>query len=226
LIIALGVLVLEAAFLVTALAALVVSGQDQFVAAGLVVLVLLAIRTGLKWFGYLKCELAADAVQAAAWMTMARYATLVRAVGFAGMLTPWLIGVPPNESGSASAVAAVGQVAWMLGTVAEFAVLLTWHRLLNELGGPAIARRVTVYTATFAFAILTVAAGVCLATLLTAAARGRAGPPATPQGVSDVPPEGWYALTGVVALMTAFAVVLVWQYYRILSTTRSELSRT
>jgi hypothetical protein len=140
------------------------------------------------------------------------------------MVSPWLLGVVPTESGSAGAVAAVGQVAYMLGTVAEFLVLLAWFRLLNELDGPAAARRVSVYTATYAFAVLTVAAGLCLATLLTAAARGR--PPEPLPGVSDLPPEGWYALGGLVALVTAFAVVLGWLYYRILAATRSGLARS
>ena len=170
-------LVAEYAVLVAALVVLGgLSGPDPaiLVAAGAIDLALVALRTGLKWFGYRRCEPAADEFQSAGWLTAARYAAVVRAAGYAGMVVPLLLGVHPNESGSAGAVAAVGQVAWMLGTVAEFTVLLAWFRLLGELGGPNAARRVTVYAVTFAFAVLTVAAGVCLATLLTAAARGHA----------------------------------------------------
>ena len=38
--------------------------------------------------------------------------------------------------------------------------------------------------------------------------------------------EGLYALGGVVALLTAFAMVLGWQYFRILTAIRSGLSRS
>ncbi|HET6572789.1 MAG TPA: hypothetical protein VFG68_04240, partial [Fimbriiglobus sp.] len=186
--------------------------------------VLVTVRAGLKWVGYRRCEPAADAVQSAGYVTAARYAAVVRAAGYAGMVAPWLVGAIPTESAPAGAVAAVGQVAWMLGTVAEFLVLLAWFRLLNELDGPAVARRVSVYTATYAFAVLTVAAGVCVATLLTAAARDR--PPEPPGGLGDLPPEGWYALGGVAALVALFAVILGWQYFRILTAIRSGLTRS
>jgi hypothetical protein len=218
-------LVAEYAVLVAALIAWALSGHPAIlIAAGVIDLALVTLRTGLKWFGCRRCEPAADVVQAAGWLTAARYAAVVRTAGYAGWFTPMLLGARPNESAAAGAAAAVGQVAWLLGTVGEFAVLLTWFRLLGELGGPNAARRVTVYTVTFAFAVLTVAAGVCLAILLTAAAQGRARPE-PPRGLADLPPEGWYGLGGVVALVTAFAVVLGWQYYRILTATRSGMAR-
>jgi hypothetical protein len=222
-----GLVILAAEFvvLVAALVVVAINGPDRtpLVVAGAIVLALEAGRAGLKWLGYRRCEPAADALQSAGWLTAARYAAVVFAIGFIGMVAPWLTGATPTESGPAGAVAAVGQVAWMLATVAEFLVLLAWFRLLNELDGPAAARRVSVYTATFAFAVLTVAAGVCLATLLTAAALGR--PPEPPHLLGDLPPEGLYALGGVVVLIAAFAVILGWQYYRILTAIRSGLSR-
>jgi hypothetical protein len=220
------VLVAEYSVLVAALIAWALSAHPAIlITAGVIDLALVTLRTGLKWLGYRRCEPAADVAQAAGWLTAARYAAVVRTAGYAGWFTPLLLGARPNESAAAGAAAAVGQVAWLLGTVGEFAVLLAWFRLLDELGGPNAARRVTVYTVTFAFAVLTVAAGVCLATLLTAAARGRARLPDPPHGLDDLPPEGWYGLGGVVALVTAFAVVLGWQYYRILTATRSGLTR-
>ncbi len=220
----LAILVVEYAALAAALLAWALVGPDRTIllVAGAIDLSLVAVRVGLKWLGYRRCERAADEVQAAGWVTTARYAAVIRAAGYAMMVAPLLLGISPDEAGSAGAVVAIGQVAWMLGTVAEFAVLLAWFRLLGELGGPAAARRVTVYVATFALAVLTVAAAVCLATLLTAAVRGRDQPP---HGLTGVPPEGWYALGGVVALAAAFAVVLGWQYYRILAAARSELTR-
>jgi len=212
LVLGLVVLAAECAVLLTILAVLAVSDPDRtvLIPAGAAYFLLVAVRAGLKWFGYRRCEAAADAVEAA---------------GFAAMVTPWLLGAHPTEPGPAGAVAAVGQVAWLLGMIGEFTVLLTWHRLLDELGGPHAARRVTVYTVTFAFAVLTVAAGLCLATMLTAA-RGHTWPPGQPHRYSEQPPEVWYGLCAVIALATAFAVVLGWQYYRILTATRYGLNRT
>lgn len=222
----LATLAAEYAALVAALVAWAANDQDEtiLVAAGVIDLALVTTRTGLKWLGYRRCEPAADAVQSAGWLTAARYAVVARTAGYVVLVALLILGADPAESGPAGAVAAVGEVAWLLGTLAEFLVLLTWFRLLNELDGPTAARRVSVYTATFAFAVLTVAAGACLATLLTAAARGR--PPEPLSGLDDLPPEGWYALGGLVALVTAFAVVLGWQYYRLLSAVRSGLARS
>lgn len=102
----------EYAVLVAALVAWTLSGPDPaiLVAAGVIDLVLVALRTGLKWFGYRRCEPAAEEFQSAGWLTAARYAAVVRAAGYAGMVAPWLLGVRPNESGVADAVAEVGRV--------------------------------------------------------------------------------------------------------------------
>jgi hypothetical protein len=229
------VVLAESVVLTTALGLVLVGGGDLrsvLVAVWAIDLALVSARSVLKWVGYRRCEPAAAAVEAAGWVAAARYAVPARAIGYAAMCGPWLIGPNPAESGTALAIAAIGRVAWMIGTVAEFAVLFAWFRLLGEVCGPDAARRVGRYAATTALAVLTVAGGVFLAGLLTAVARGPDAPPPRPPAgaplrfnVETIPPEGWYALAGVTVLAAAFGGVLLWQYYRILTATRSGLTR-
>jgi hypothetical protein len=202
------------------------------VAAWAIDLVLLAVRVGLKWVGYRRCEPAAEAVQANGWVAAARFAALGRAIGYAGMVTPWLLAPGPDPGVPLLAVAVAGRVVWLLGAVAEFAVLVAWSRLLTVVGGTDAARRVAVYAVTFAVAMLTVAFGVCLAGLVTAAAGGPPGQvPRPPHGgpprlnLDALPAEGRIAFAAVAAVTAAFGVVLVWQYLRVLTAVRAGLTR-
>ncbi len=197
--------------------------RDLFLAAWATDLILLALQSGSKWLGYQKCEAAAVAVGSAGWLTLARFAVLLRGLGYLMASAPWLMATTPDaESGLVKAFAQVGHLSWMAGLLFEYGVLVVWYRLLSELGGAATAAPVTRYLAWAAGLVLTASACVSLTAMTLILLLRQHSPAATPpQGVrlnfAAVPPDGWGMVAGLFALLTGFALVLAFRYRGVLN---------
>ena len=197
--------------------------QTLFLAVWATDLILLALQSGSKWLGYQKCEAAAFAVGSAGWLTLARYAVLLRGLGYLMASAPWLMATTPDaESGVVKAFAQVGHLTWMAGLLFEYGVLVVWYRLLSELGDAASAAPVGRFVAWAAGLVLTASACVSLTAMTLILLLRRHAPAATPpQGVrlnfAAVPDEGWAMVAGLFGLLTAFALVLAIRYFGVLN---------
>ena len=197
--------------------------RDLFLAAWATDLILLALQSGSKWIGYQKCEAAASAVGSAGWLTLARFAVLLRGLGYLMASAPWLMATTPDaESGLVKVFAQVGHLTWMAGLLFEYGVLVVWYRLLSELGDAATAAPVARFMAWAAGLVLTASMCVSLTAMTLILLLRRYAPTATPpQGVrlnfAAVPPDGWAVVAGLFALLTWFALVLAVRYRGVLS---------
>lgn len=204
--------------------------RTLFLAVWTLDLVLLSAQSGVKWLGYQKCEAAAHAVQSVGWVTLARFAVLLRGVGYLMACAPWLMAATPDAtSGLVKAFAQLGHVTWMAGLLFEFGVLVVWHRLLTELGDVASAAPVARFVAWSAGLVLTASACVSLmAMTLIILLRRHAPGAAPPHGVrlnfAALPPEGWTVVVGLFTLLAVFALVLAVRYGGVLGRLRSALA--
>lgn len=206
--------------------------RDLFLAFWMTDLILLALQSGSKWLGYQKCEAAAAAVGSSGWLTLARFAVLMRGVGYLMASAPWLMATTPDaDAGLVKVFAQVGHLTWMAGLLLECAVLVVWYRLLSELGNVASAAPVSRFVAWTAGVVLTAAACVSLTAMTLILMLRRVAPAATPpQGVrlnfAAVPPEGWAMVTALFTLLTAFALVLAIRYRGVLNAVTRRLDAT
>ena len=186
-------------------------------------LLLLAMQSGLKWLGYQKCESIALAVEAGGWLTLARFAVLVRGVGYLMACAPWLLAATPHaDADFVKVVAQLGHLTLMAGLLSEYAVLVVWHRLLTELVHAPAAAPVARFAAWTAGLVLTASACVSLTAMTLIILLRRHSVAATPaQGVrldfAAVPPDGWSLVASLFALLTAFALVLAVRYRGVLA---------
>lgn len=193
--------------------------RNLFLAAWAADLLLLAAQSGVKWLGYQKCEPAAAAVQAGGWVTLARFAVLLRGLGYLMASAPWLMATTPDaESSLVKALTQIGHLTWMAGLLCEFGALVVWHRLLGELGDAAAAAPVARFAACTAGLVLTASAAVSLTAMTLIILLRRVAPAAAPpQGVrlnfAAVPPDGWAMVAALFGLLAAFALA-VWVHYR------------
>jgi len=199
--------------------------------AWLLDLALVTIRVWLQWHGYRRCEPAAAAVRATGWVTATRVGLVCRVTGYVAWSLPLGLGWSQTEGPFVvNAVSELGRVVWLAGLVLEFSILFVWARLLTELGGREAARRVSRHAATAVIAVMVFAIGTMLAGIVTVLALRQTDlPPPRPLGVTRMnyellPPEGWSALAGLIALAGVCAVVLCLQYARILFALRAGLT--
>ncbi len=197
--------------------------REFFVAVWLTDLLLLALQSGTKWQGYQRLEAAAVAVGSAGWLTLARFAVLLRGVGYLMASAPWLLAATPEaDAGLVKAFAQVGHLTLMAGLLFEYGVLVVWHRLLTELGNATTAAPVARFAAWTAGLVLTASACVSLTAMTLIILLRRHSAAATPaQGVrldfAAVPPDGWALVASLFALLTAFALVLAVRYRGVLA---------
>lgn len=196
--------------------------QNLFLAVWATDLILLAVQSGVKWLGYQKCEAAAFAVESVGWVTLARFAVLLRGLGYLMACAPWLMASTPDATSPlVKAFVQIGHVTWMAGLLGEFGILVVWHRLLTELGDASSAAPVAGFVAWTAGLVLTASACVSLTAMTLIVLLRRVAPAASPpQGVrlnfAAVPPEGWAMVAGLFALLTAFALVVAVKYRAVL----------
>lgn len=194
-------------------------------------LLLVALQTQLKVVGYRRCAGVAAAVGSGGWATAACVGVLIRSAGYTLAAVPWLGNLTPDPlPPAARAVVQIGQVAFLFGLLLESAALVVWYRLFAETGGPALTHRVTHYLMTAGGMIVTASAAVSVTGIALVALLRRASQEPTvrvPRGVrlnfAALPPEGWYTLLGLAALVAGFGLVLAWQYAGILRAARRAL---
>lgn len=185
-------------------------------------LALVTGRTWLRWVGYRRCEPAAAAVRAAGWVTAARFAVLLRWVGYATACTPLILGLPPRETrGVIEAFVTIGRVTWLAGALLEFGVLFAWVGILTETSGREAAYRVARYTLWAAFAVVAVSGGVCLTGVaVVLLARHEIPPPPARLTLSALPDDAWYVVAGLLVFCAVTGLVLCWKYARVLAALR------
>lgn len=209
--------------------------REVLLAAVVGELALVWVGAGLRWVGYGRCRAAADAVRAGGWVAAARVGVILTAVGQTVAAGPAVVGLTPDETtGVLTAFAVIADFARVAGVVLEFGVLFAWGRLLTEGVGRGAAGRVSNYLLTVAAAIGATVAGLCAAAVVAVAAANRTAatvPPRPPTPLpklnyAAVPSEAWDALGAVGGAVSVLAVVLCWQYFRILTATRAALDPT
>ena len=185
-------------------------------------MLLLAAQSGVKWLGSQKCEAAADAVQAHGWGTLARFAVLLRGLGYLMACAPWLMATTPDaDSALVRGLGQVGHLGLGRRLLLEFGILILWHRLLTEVADTRAATTVTRFVAWSAGLVLTASAAVSLTAMtLILLLRQHAPTPTPRRGVplnfAAVPDEGWLTVGGVSVLLSVFGAAIWWRYWRIL----------
>mgnify|MGYP005847893821 CR=1 FL=1 len=194
---------------------------------------LLAVAAWLRWVGYGRCQIAADAVRAGNWLSMARLGVVLGMAGQAMAAYPAMTGLPVEATPmTLQAVAQMGDVGRVAGALLEMTVLLVWLRFLTEAGRtdalPKI-RRYAILVGTSVALMLIIASFVGLAAALTL---GRAThrpvgstEPVPKLDLSLVPPAGWIVLGMLAAVMCILVTLLTVQYGRILAATYSTMNR-
>ena len=186
---------------------------------------LMAARTRIRWLGYRRCEPAAAAVGAAGWVRSARWAPVLRLVGYAGTFGPWVAGVPFNQIPPwGQALSAVATVLWFTGAVLEFAAVAAWGRLLAALGARHEAGRAVRYAVGVLGGLVVLTVGLSLVQMTAVTAARRADPLSRPRlALGDFPADAAPAVYGL-ALVACGVVAVLWlQYARLLAELRQRL---
>lgn len=192
-------------------------------------LALTLTAAGLRWVGYGRCVPAAAAVRAGSWVTVARVGVAVAAVGAILAVAPGLAGFFLTDVPTViKSVGRIGQLTRLSGIAVELGILFVWARILTEAGGRSAARQVMQYLAALIGAAAATTSVLSLAGMVTVLSLKKDGPlPADPFPAGTpaaIPPEGWYVLGTAVCVAAGFALLLSWQYYHLLLSTRAALA--
>ena len=186
---------------------------------------LVAARTLVRWEGYRLCEPVAEAVGAAGWVRSARWAPLLRLVGYAGVFGPWAAGVPFADLPAwAQSLRVVATVSWMTGAVLEFGAVAAWGKLLAAAGDRHEAGRAVRYVVGVVGGLVVLTVGLTLVQMTVITAARRADP--LHQGrvaLADLPADAAPAVYGLVLVACGVVGVLWLQYARLLGDLRRRL---
>jgi len=201
--------------------------RNLFFALWMVDLVVLAAASTAKWIGCQKCEAAADAVDSLSKLTLARFAVLLRGLGYAMAAIPWLTtNSVQGTPWSMNAAVQIGHVLWVLAVPAEYAILFVWSRLLAERtpGGERIVARCLALTAalvlTAASALSLVGMSMVVALRKLQPADDRTPPRIDPAALTD---DHWTMLVGLALFLGLLAAASLWLYDRVLNRVASAL---
>ncbi len=211
------------------------AGVDWIAVAGAAVgLVITVTAVVLRWVGYARCKPVGREIGSYTVLTLAVVGVIGEGAGSALAVLPSLFGgnpaaVPPVLLG----LVYLGGLVNLVGVGLEFCVLFFFHRLLAELFGRGVARRVVVYVISFAVVIALglfaacgfgMAVGMAFVAAMPAPPPGGGPPPGPPQfNPANLPQWIWVAGAALLGLMVAAGAVLIAQYYLILARSKAGL---
>lgn len=206
------------------------AGDDRnlFFALWMFDLGLVAALSCYKWIGYQKCEAAADAVDSLGRLTLARFAVLLRGLGYAMASIPWLTtNSADGTPWSMNAAVQIGHVLWFVAVPAEYAILFVWSRLLGErtVAGEAVVSRYLVWTAALVLTSATAMSAVGM-TLMVALRKqqGDTAPMPPRINVTAMTDRDWSMLVGLAVFLAALAAISVLLYDRVLRRVVADLT--